>query len=131
MRSCTRCGQAGHNIRSCNSKPKQDNSWFDGGVDKELVKQIVTIQERHKERDRHIEEEVSFNPHVGQWLISNKTGKIAGKIKQISKDTISYDSMLGAFTESKITDIVNSGYFAADLEPSMIINHMKRESMKP
>jgi hypothetical protein len=57
-------------------------------------------------------------------------GRLAGKIKRVTRETVVYEALGGAEVESTIRDITNSNYISVDLEPVHVVRLLQTFKVK-
>jgi len=125
-RHCSNCGEAGHYSRTCSQQKKEPSQAFEK-ISAGLNEALAFVK---GEETGAIVHTPSSDYRAGLWLVRQDTMTFAGKIKKVNKETVVYDSMLGAETESSIRDLANNNYEAIDLHPSHLIYMFKKYNEK-
>lgn len=110
-RHCGTCGEAGHYQSTCGKQRARQNapSPTPARSDAAMTASIS------------VDDGMVAAYQPGLWLVNLDTNIIAGRIKRVTKETIVYDSMLGAETESTRRDVVNSNYSPVELYPHHLL----------
>jgi len=131
MRHCTKCGQPGHNARTCGQPRSTTDNDKQGrrcsvcgeyGHNKATCKQFgrEVLAEQTQKVDRI--EVNGIVPQKGLWILSEIKKKIAGKIVQVKRDgRIVWKGINGICVTQQQEEIINNNYIYSELEPEMLL----------